>query len=221
MAHHGARGIPLVVIRRLPIYQRYLDELNRMNIERIASPELAARIGITASQLRQDLSWFGSFGLQGYGYNVPELLRAINHIIGLDQKSRMVLVGYGNLGRAIAGYEGFQRRNFLLQAAFDNNPAKWGPADQGITVYSLKELPQYLKDHAIQIGILAIPSATAQATADLLVNAGIQGIWNFSPVRLNVPPNVIVEHLHLTNSLMTLSLKIHQHVANHSGDDLP
>jgi redox-sensing transcriptional repressor len=219
MAHHGARGIPLVVIRRLPIYQRYLDELNRMNIDRIASPELAARIGITASQLRQDLSWFGSFGLQGYGYHVPELLKAINHIIGLDQKTLMVLVGYGNLGRAIAGYEGFQRRNFILTAAFDKDPAKWGPTEQGITVYDLNHLSDYVKNHQIQIGILAIPSATAQATAELLVNAGIKGIWNFSPVRLQVPANVIVEHLHLTNSLMTLSLKIHQNAANLSEEE--
>lgn len=213
MAHNNARGIPLCVIRRLPVYQRYLDELQRSNIDRIASPELAARIGITASQLRQDLSWFGSFGLQGYGYHVPELLHAINSIIGLDKTTPMVMIGYGNLGRAIAGYEGFQRRNFQLLAAFDKDPAKWGPVEQGITVYKMEDLQEFLAQNPAQIGIIAVPSSFAQTAADLLTQGGVKGLWNFSPLRLKVPPGVLVEHLHLTNSLMTLSLKLHQHVA--------
>ena len=213
MGHEG-REIPLVVLRRLPIYQRYLDELARLSIERISSPELAKRIGITASQLRQDLSWFGSFGLQGYGYNVQELLHAINSIIGLNEETPMVLMGYGNLGRAIAGYEGFRRRNFNIIAAFDPNENKWGISEFDLPVYSLDKLQEFLQNNYVKIGIVTTPSGSAQETVDLLVKGGVLGIWNFSPIRLNVPPDVVVEHLHLANSLMTLSLKLRQHVAS-------
>lgn len=213
MGHEG-KGIPMVVIRRLPIYHRYLDELNRLGIERISSPELAQRIGITASQLRQDLSWFGSFGLQGYGYNVGELLSAINAIIGLDANNSMVLMGYGNLGRAIAGYEGFRRRNFSLLAAFDPDEKRWGQTDYGIPVYGLEKLTEFLSENRPTIGIVTTPAEVAQKTVDLLVDGGVRGIWNFAPIRLNVPSGVVVEHLHLANSLMTLSLKLRQHVAS-------
>lgn len=213
MGHEG-KGIPMVVIRRLPIYHRYLDELNRLGIERISSPELAKRIGITASQLRQDLSWFGSFGLQGYGYNVGELLTAINAIIGLDTENTMVLMGYGNLGRAIAGYEGFRRRNFHLMAAFDPDEKRWGMTDYDIPVYGVDKLPDFLREHPTTIGIITTPAEAAQKAVDILVAGGVRGIWNFAPIRLNVPNGVVVEHLHLANSLMTLSLKLRQHVAN-------
>lgn len=215
---HEGKGIPMVVIRRLPVYQRYLDELNRLGIERISSPELAKRIGITASQLRQDLSWFGSFGLQGYGYNVAELLSAINVIIGLNDENTMVLMGYGNLGRAIAGYEGFRRRNFNLLAAFDPEEKRWGMTDYGIPVYGLDKLHGFLKEHPVTIGIITTPAEGAQQAVDTLVAGGVKGIWNFAPVRLNVPPDVVVEHLHLANSLMTLSLKLRQHVASSTGN---
>jgi len=210
MGHNGGKGIPLVVMRRLPVYQRYLDELARLDIDRISSPELAKRIGITASQLRQDLSWFGSFGLQGYGYNVRELLKAINSIIGLDKENPMILLGYGNLGRAIAGYEGFRRRNFQLLAAFDTNPAVHGPSEYGFNVYDTNEIPQFLDNNPVKIGIITTPAETAQKMVDLLVAHGVEGIWNFAPVRITVPPGVCVEHLHLVNSLMTLSLRLNQ-----------
>lgn len=210
MGHNDGKGIPLVVIRRLPTYQRYLDELARLEIDRISSPELAKRIGITASQLRQDLSWFGSFGLQGYGYNVRELLKAINTIIGLDKENPMILLGYGNLGRAIAGYEGFRRRNFHLLAAFDTNPSVQGPTEYGFNVYDAKEIPEFLQKNPVAIGIITTPAETAQRYVELLAAYGVVGIWNFAPVRITVPPGVYVEHLHLVNSLMTLSLRLNQ-----------
>ncbi len=203
-------GIPVAVIRRLPVYHRYLSELQNREISRISSTELAAKIGVTASQLRQDLSWFGSFGQQGYGYRVEELLAEVSRILGLDREAPMVLVGAGHLGKAIVNYPNFRRRGFSIQAVFDNNPELIESGINGQTVRDAAGLAQFLQQHPIQIGIITVPVDAAQPIADIMTAGGIKGIWNFAPVALKVPPEVIVEHVHLGESLMVLSLKMAQ-----------
>lgn len=210
--------IPLAVIKRLPIYHRYLSDLHQKEVARISSSELAAKIGITASQLRQDLSWFGSFGQQGYGYRVDELLQEVSRILGLNQNIGMVLIGAGRLGRAIIHYANFKRRGFHTKAIFDNNPDIVGEIIDEIPVYNISELENYLKSHAIQIGVITTPASAAQEVADRLVRCGIKGIWNFAPVSLKVPNDVIVEHVHIGESLMVLSMKLQQRKEQASDD---
>lgn len=204
------KEIPLAVIKRLPVYHRYLNELSRREVERISSQELAARIGITASQLRQDLSWFGSFGQQGYGYRVADLLREIGRILGLNHNTKMVLVGAGNLGRAIAAYPNLGKRGFQITAIFDSSTEIIGKTVAGVTVRDIKEMSGYLKENQIQIGVITTPSIVAQELAELLVQGGIKGIWNFAPVALEVPADVVVEHVHISESLLTLSFRLKQ-----------
>lgn len=210
----GNTGIPTAVIKRLPVYQRFLTELLDKEITRISSKELADRVGITASQLRQDLSWFGSFGQQGYGYRVEDLLREVNRILGLNRTHRMVLIGAGSLGRAILNYANFRRRGFTVTAAFDKDPRIIGEEINGILVRDITELDDFLKDNPAEIGVITTPAAAAQDITDRMVAAGIEGIWNFAPVSLAVPPEVIVEHVHLGESLLVLSLKLNQKVEN-------
>lgn len=212
-------GIPVAVIRRLPLYHRFLTDLRKKEVERVSSRELAAKMKITASQLRQDLSWFGSFGQQGYGYRVDDLLAEVNRILGLDETNSMVLIGAGHLGKALINYEGFQRRGFLLTAIFDHDPRIIGIKINDHVVKDVAELPGFLRDHPTEIGIITVPESVAQEVADLLVKGGVKGIWNFAPVSLRVPEDVCVEHVHIGESLMVLSFKIRQKTCSGSGED--
>jgi redox-sensing transcriptional repressor len=200
--------IPLVVIKRLPRYQRVLSELASQDLERISSRELAATMKITASQLRQDLSYFGSFGQQGYGYRVNELLGEFNRILGLNYGTGMVLIGAGYLGKALVNYENFKRRGFIIRAIFDRDPEIVGKTFNGIKVNDITVLERYLHQNPTEIGIICTPAGAAQSVADILVKSGIKGIWNFAPVSLKVPDQVHVEHVHISESLMVLSFKI-------------
>jgi redox-sensing transcriptional repressor len=200
--------IPLVVIKRLPRYQRVLSELASQDVERISSRELAATMKITASQLRQDLSYFGSFGQQGYGYRVNELLGEFNRILGLNYGTGMVLIGAGYLGKALVNYENFKRRGFVIRAIFDRDPEIVGKTFNGIKVNDITALEWYLQQNPTEIGIICTPAGAAQSIADILVKSGIKGIWNFAPVSLRVPEEVYVEHVHISESLMVLSFKI-------------
>lgn len=204
----GCDGIPFATIRRLPVYYRYLENLSKREVERISSRELAAKIGSNPSQIRQDLSWFGNFGQEGYGYRVDELLRAIGRILGLDQKTEMVLVGAGHLGRAIANYPGFRQRGFFIKAIFDNAPEVIGEIVGGVYVQDVRELEQYLLENPVKIGIITTPKEAAQEIADILVKGGVKGIWNFAPVSLKTPDGVAVENVHISESLMALSFRI-------------
>ncbi len=204
------KGIPLTVIKRLPRYQRFLSELAAKEVERISSRELAAKMKITASQLRQDLSLFGSFGQQGYGYRVNYLLDEINKILGLDNKTTMVLIGAGHLGRAIANYDNFRKRGFIIEAIFDHDPEIIGSTINNLIVKDIKVLGKHLKAAPARIGIICTPAEAAQEVADMLVEFGIKGIWNFAPVTLKVPEQVRVEHVHIGESLMILSFQIQQ-----------
>ena len=198
--------IAMAVIKRLPIYQRYLSDLQKKETERISSGELAARIGITASQLRKDLSYFGNFGQQGYGYKVSDLLKEINNILGLDHNIYMVLIGAGNLGRAILSYSGFKERGFIFKATFDQKPIVIDSlVAEGIEMLSITELKGYLANNQTDIGVITTPAASAQGIADLLIAGGIKGIWNFAPVTLKAPEHVVVEHVHISESLLVLS----------------
>jgi redox-sensing transcriptional repressor len=202
--------IPLAVLKRLPIYYRFLSDLAVKEITRISSAELAAKMGVTASQLRQDLSWFGSFGHQGYGYRVSELLEEVKRILGLNQLHRLVLVGVGHLGRAIINYSNFQKRGFEVKALFDKDPQAIGETVNGLTVQDVATLPDYLQQHPIDIGVITVPAASAQRIAEMFVARGIKGIWSFAPFSLKVPDDVVVEHVHLGESLLVLSLKLQQ-----------
>ena len=209
--HRNKNKIPMVVIKRLPLYHRYLSLLASRDINRISSAELAAKVGITPSQLRQDLSWFGSFGQQGYGYRVQELLGEISKIIGIDQAVPVVLVGAGHLGKAIANYQNFERKGFVIKAIFDNNPGLIGLVVNGLKIRNITGLKHYIQQEKIEMGIITVPAEVAQQITDEMVAAGIKGILNFAPISLNVPSDVTVEHVHIGDSLMVLKYMI-----NHS-----
>ncbi len=199
------KKISKMVIRRLPRYYRYLSDLKAEGVERISSTELSQRLKITASQIRQDLNCFGGFGQQGYGYNVVQLHEAIGEILGLSAQYKMIIIGAGNLGHALANYAGFARRGFRLVAMFDVNPDIIGTRIHDVTVLHVDELEAFCKAEKPEIAVLTLTKPAAPAIAEKLATLGIRGIWNFSYMELVAPPGVVVENVHLSDSLMTLS----------------
>lgn len=205
----SSKKVSSVVIRRLPRYYRYLGELLTSGITRISSKELSARMGVTASQIRQDLNCFGGFGQQGYGYNVEYLHKEMGKILGLSVGKTMIIIGAGNLGRAIAGYTSFERRGFKLMALFDNNPDLFGKEiSKNVTIHSTDELESYVSANGIDIAVLTLPKQYAQEITERLASCGIKGIWNFSHMEISAPKGIVVENVHMSDSLMTLSCKI-------------
>lgn len=204
----GERKISQAVIRRLPRYYRYLGELLESGVERISSGELSRRMNVTASQIRQDLNNFGGFGQQGYGYNVKYLQNEIGKILGLDVEQNLIIIGAGNLGQALANYASFEKRGFILKGIFDVNPSLKGMSIRGVTIRMMDELKEFLQNNNIDIAVLTLPKTNAVEVADILVENGIKGIWNFAHTDLKVPKDVIVENVHLSESLMRLSYKI-------------
>ncbi|MEG0767138.1 MAG: redox-sensing transcriptional repressor Rex, partial [Clostridia bacterium] len=198
------------VVRRLPGYYRHLRELEHMGITRMSSQELGQRMGLTASQIRQDINCFGGFGQQGYGYNVPELKQRIGEILGLDKLYHMIIVGAGNIGRAVAHYPTFKREGFLVDALFDVDPALIGQQVGDAKIHALLDLPAYLQTQPVDIVVIATPDAQAQQVMDLAVAAGIRAIWNFAPVDLIAPEDVTVNNVHLSDSLIILSFRMHE-----------
>lgn len=211
MKKNDGKQIPQRVVSRLAMYFRILTQLEASGIERISSRELGEMMGITPSQIRQDLSYFGEFGQQGYGYKVTFLHEEISRILGLKQQHSMILIGVGNLGRAIASYTNFRNRGFNLEAAFDVREEIVGKKLGELTIRPMSELASYLDEASIDIGILTVPASQAQDIADLLVEKGIKGIWNFAPIKLVVPESVIVEHVHISDSLYSLSFRLREH----------
>lgn len=205
-----AKGISKAVIKRLPRYYRYLGELLEDGVERISSGELSDRMKVTASQIRQDLNNFGGFGQQGYGYNVRHLYNEIGKILGLDRTHNMIIVGAGNLGQALANYTSFERSGFKTVALFDINPAMKGMMIRGIEVRMTDELPAFIKAKNVEIAALTLPKTESVAVAELLVANGVKAIWNFAHTDLNLllPPDVVVENVHLAESLMRLSYNL-------------
>lgn len=203
------KRISPAVINRLPRYYRYLGDLLESDITRISSKELSAKMNITASQIRQDLNNFGGFGQQGYGYNVEELRSEIGHILGVDNNHHLIMIGVGNLGHALLQNFHFDQAGFTVDAAFDISPAMVGSSVNGVPIYAMDELDQYIRGHAVDVVVLTIPQSVAQDTADHLIGLGVRGFWNFTNVELSsVNPYVQFENIHFADSLLTLSYRI-------------
>ena len=194
------------VIRRLPRYLRKLDDLAYHGVERISSGELGRQMGLTPSQIRQDFSCFGEFGQQGYGYNVDILREEISGILGMKKGYSVILVGVGNLGHALMENFGFSRYGFNVLAAFDVRPEIIGTELAGVPIYDAAEQEAYIKEHKVDIAVLAVPRHMADDSAASLVAGGIKAIWNFTNIELKIDdPNVLVEDIHFSDSLLTLS----------------
>jgi len=200
--------ISSAVIKRLPRYLRYLSDLQKKNVDRISSNELSNLIGYTASQIRQDLNNFGGFGQQGYGYNIQSLYNEISAILGLDQQYKMVIVGTGNLGQAIANYTHYYKSGFIVVAMFDVNPKLIGLRINDIEVLDSESLEEFMKKNPIDIGIVCTNKDSAQDVVDKLCCGGVKGIWNFAPTDLNVREGVALENVHLSDSLHSLAYYI-------------
>ena len=197
------------VIRRLPRYYRQLTDLCGRGIVRISSHSLGQEMNITASQIRQDFSCFGEFGQQGYGYNVEELRSEIGHILGVDNDHHLIMIGVGNLGRALLHNFHFSQAGFTVNAAFDISPAVVGTSVNGIPVYSMQELDSFVQQNHIDVVVLTIPQSVAQDTATHLIELGVRGFWNFTNVELSSPTDdVKFENIHFADSLLTLSYRI-------------
>ena len=199
------KKISSAVIRRLPRYYRYLGELLEQGVERISSSDLSLRMKVTASQIRQDLNNFGGFGQQGYGYNVKNLYSEIGKILGIDSNHSMIIIGAGNLGQAIANYTDFEKRGFVIKGIFDIREELKDTYIRGIKVHMMDELEDFIKDNKIEIATLTIPKDNASNVGERLYSAGIKAIWNFALIDLNLPDNIIIENVHLSESLMRLS----------------
>lgn len=209
------KEISKAVIKRLPRYHRYLGDLLEDGVERISSNELSDRMQVTASQIRQDLNNFGGFGQQGYGYNVKYLYNEIGKILGLDKTYNMIIVGAGNLGQALANYVKFEKRGFWIKGIFDVNPRLQGVTVRGIAIRMTDDLPQFVRDNEIKIAALTLPKENAEQMANLLIENGVKAIWNFAHIDLRLPEDVIVENVHLSESLMQLSYNINRYEREH------
>lgn len=206
--NNNERKVPDVVIKRLPRYYRYLSELLAQGVQRISSGALSEIMNVTASQIRQDFNYFGGFGQQGYGYNVMYLKQEISNILGLNDGAAMIIVGAGNLGRALANHETFEKRGFKLVGIFDNDSGVIGKFIRGVKVMSEKEIPAFVREHNVDIAVLTVPNAAVHDTAQMLINSGVKGLLNFSYTELDVPEDFPVENVHLSDALMTLSYRI-------------
>lgn len=211
------KEISQAVIRRVPRYYRYLGELLDDGVERISSNDLSKRMNVTASQIRQDLNNFGGFGQQGYGYNVKFLYEEIGKILGLDQRHNIIVVGAGNLGQALTNYAKFEKLGFMIIGLFDVNPALAGVTVRGIKIHMLDELESFCKENQVDIATLTMPKEKAPTVANRLVGLGVHAIWNFAHVDLEIESeDVVVENVHLSDSLMQLSYNI---VKNQKGKE--
>ncbi|AIZ36680.1 redox-sensing transcriptional repressor Rex [Parvimonas micra] len=197
--------ISVAVIKRLPKYYRYLELIGDKGIIRVSSQELSKITGLTASQIRQDLNHFGAFGQQGYGYNVEELKIELEKIMGVDKPYNVVIIGFGNIGSALLNYSGFKKKGFKVVGIFDNSPEIIGNKANDVVIKDVSELEEVVTREKVDIAILAIPAIPAQEITDKLVACGIKGIWNFAPIDLKLPRNVVLENVHLDGSLLTLT----------------
>ena len=203
------RRISDAVIHRLPRYYRYLDDLYNKGVVRISSNSLGNKMDITASQIRQDLSCFGEFGQQGYGYNVAELRSEIGHILGIDGGHRLIVIGAGHLGHALLQNFDFRKVGFHIDSAFDVSPALVGTQINGVSIRSMDELADYVAQYRPNVAVLTVPQSVAQPLADKLIALGIKGFWNFTNVELNTDAeDVFFEDVHFVDTLLTLSYRI-------------
>lgn len=192
------------VIKRLPIYYRYLSTLQQMGISRVSSKDLSRKMGITSSQVRQDFFNFGEFGLQGYGYDVDILREEIANILGLGSRHDMVIIGAGNLGQALAKHLNFEKIGYRVIGIFDINPHLIGETIRGMRTMHFDELSDFAQQNSVDIAVITVPSNIAREVAERVIEIGIKGIWNFASVKLAVPDDVSLENIHLIDSLMVL-----------------
>ncbi|NLZ81848.1 MAG: redox-sensing transcriptional repressor Rex [Clostridiales bacterium] len=202
------REISKAVIKRLPRYYRHLGELLEAGQVRISSNELSIRMNVTASQIRQDLNNFGGFGQQGYGYNIESLYAEIAKILGMNKKHNLIVIGAGNLGQAIANYTNFEKRGFIVIALFDINPKLVGKEVRGVKIQNMSEIEGFISENEVHIAALTIPKSQAADVATNLVEKGIKAIWNFAHTDLDLPADILIENVHLSESLMRLSYNI-------------
>ena len=201
------------VIRRLPRYLRRLDELNAEGVGRVSSGELGRQLGLTPSQIRQDFSCFGEFGQQGYGYNVVALRNEIASILGMDRGFKAILVGVGNIGRALMENFSFSEWGFTLEAAFDIKPSLIGTNVNGVVILDEKDLPAFLSKNHIDVAVLCVPKHVAVSATEVLTRSGINAIWNFTNVELTEPSSpVLVENMHFSDSLLSLSYYVSDNI---------
>jgi redox-sensing transcriptional repressor len=197
--------IPDIVIRRLPIYARSLSYLASEGITTVSSSELGSRIGVTAAQIRRDLSYFGEFGKQGKGYNVQFLLNQIRDILHLEQQWGVALVGVGHLGQAIAHYGGFKDKGFEITALFDADPARIGQVIDNREIYHFNRIPEIVPELGLEVAIVAVPATSAQEVVDLLVQAGVKAILNYAPITVQVPPDVRTRNIDPVGALQSMT----------------
>ena len=190
-------------------------ELLENGVERISSNDLSKRMKVTASQIRQDLNNFGGFGQQGYGYNVKYLYTEIGKILGLEEDHNIIIIGAGNLGQALANYAAFENRGFILKGIFDVNPRLQGVSIRGVPIRMMDDLKAFVQNNNIDIAVLTIPKEKAIEVANMLVDNGVRAIWNFAHTDLNLPDNIVVENVHLSESLMQLSYNISRYKEDH------
>lgn len=198
-------GIPEATVARLPVYLRALYALADRGISTVASDELARATGVNSAKLRKDLSHLGSYGIRGVGYDVEYLVYQVSRALGLTQNWPVVIVGAGNLGRALANYGGFVTRGFRIEAVLDSNSSLVGDTIGGVLVRHVSELETVVTSHRIAIGVIAVPAGAAQSTCDRLVAAGVTSILNFAPLVLNVPKGVDVRKVDLSIELQILA----------------
>ena len=210
--------VPKVVVSRLSLYLRELQRLEAAGQQTISSGQLGTLLGFSDAQVRKDLGFFGQFGYPGVGYRCDELIRAMRDILGTNHPWPVVMVGVGNLGQALLGYRGFGRQNFSIHAAFDADPAKVGHTIQGIRVRHIDDLPDVVKSSGIRLGMIVVPAEHAQAVAERLVSAGIEGIVNFAPVTLSLPPQVQIVAVDLAIELEQLSFAVTSKLAKAAVD---
>jgi redox-sensing transcriptional repressor len=207
--------IPKVVIERLPRYYRYFDVLED-KVEKVSSKKLGELMGASASQVRLDLSYFGDFGQQGYGYNVRKLKNELARILNINQTTTFVIVGAGNIGRALTRYRAFANAGFVLKALFDVKPALAGEKINSILIHPVEELASFVRENAIDIGVIAVPKEVAKDIAQVLASSGVRGILNFAPVDLDIPGDVIVESIHIIDKMLSLSFIINSRLGERS-----
>lgn len=210
------KKISIAVIKRLPRYYRYLSDLLKLGIVRISSKELSVRMGITASQIRQDLNCFGGFGQQGYGYNVEYLYKEIGNILGVNEMFNVIIIGAGNMGQALANYTNFEKRGFRVIGIFDISPNLVGNKIKGIEIMHLDHIEKYVKSNDIDIAMLCVPYDQTPIIAERIAQLGVKGLWNFSPMDLKLQHDVIIENVHLSDSLMVLGYKIAEKFRNNN-----
>ncbi|MCM3126597.1 MULTISPECIES: redox-sensing transcriptional repressor Rex [unclassified Paenibacillus] len=208
------------VVRRLPVYLRYLQELYKREVTTVSSQELGLRLDLNPAQIRKDLAYFGDFGRKGIGYDVAYLIDKIRQILKLDQQINVALVGAGNLGHALSNYNRYVKDNMKIVAVFDSQPSKIGTKINTLTVQPMEELVKTVNDLNIRIGIITVPDSEAQRVADYLVEAGVEAILNFAPIIIKAPAHIRIHTADFTTDLLSLAYYLENEAGKEEEEDV-